>query len=67
MKRKIKISEKYHFINVLDENIFQGCKVARLQGCKAAKQGTVSSRGHADEAGKVCEKANGICQMPTYK
>ena len=31
MKRKIKISEKYHFINVLDENIFQGCKVARLQ------------------------------------
>lgn len=27
----IKISEKYHFINVLDENIFQGCKVARLQ------------------------------------
>lgn len=59
MKRKIKISEKYHFINVLDENIFQGCKVA--------KQGTVSSQGHADEAGKVCEKANGICQMPTYK
>ena len=31
MKRKIKISEKYHFINVLDENIFQCCKVARLQ------------------------------------
>ena len=31
MKRKIKISEKYHFINVLDEYIFQGCKVARLQ------------------------------------
>lgn len=31
MKRKIKISEEYHFINVLDENIFQGCKVARLQ------------------------------------
>lgn len=31
MKRKIKISEKYHFINVLDENISQGCKVARLQ------------------------------------
>lgn len=31
MKRKIKISEKYHFINVLDESIFQGCKVARLQ------------------------------------
>lgn len=31
MKRKIKISEKYHFINVLDENIFQDCKVARLQ------------------------------------
>lgn len=31
MKRKIKISEKYHFINVLDENIFQGCKVAGLQ------------------------------------
>ena len=31
MKRKIKISEKYHFINVLDENIFQGCKVVRLQ------------------------------------
>ena len=31
MKRKIKISEKYHFINVLDEHIFQGCKVARLQ------------------------------------
>ena len=31
MKRKIKISEKYHFINVLDENIFQGCKVAMLQ------------------------------------
>lgn len=31
MKRKIKISEKYHFINGLDENIFQGCKVARLQ------------------------------------
>lgn len=31
MKRKIKISEKYHFINVLDENIFQVCKVARLQ------------------------------------
>ena len=31
MKRKIKISEKYHFINILDENIFQGCKVAWLQ------------------------------------
>ena len=31
MKRKIKISEKYHFINVLYENIFQGCKDARLQ------------------------------------
>lgn len=31
MKRKIKISEKDHFINVLDENIFQGCKIARLQ------------------------------------
>ena len=31
MKRKIKISEKYHFINVLDENIFQGCKLVRLQ------------------------------------
>ena len=30
-EKENKISEKYHFINVLDENIFQGCKVARLQ------------------------------------
>ena len=34
MKRKIKISEKYYFINVFEKNIFQGCKVARLQNKK---------------------------------